>query len=143
MTEGKQVNELAWKTRIHFDKLLDRGFSHGQITIMNIMISIDRYSEEHGPGSSFSIMAACFNAVMSGGNVDITKINGFKNTVFRKIEEDEYENEEDLEIEFESEMNPSFDNISEDQIEFDLNEGKESSNKRKNNIIPLNEICSD
>ena len=77
MTEGKQVNELAWKTRIHFDKLLDRGFSHGQITIMNIMISIDRYSEEHGPGSSFSIMAACFNAVMSGGNVDITKINGY------------------------------------------------------------------
>lgn len=141
MTEGKQVNELAWKTRIHFDKLLDRGFSHGQITIMNIMISIDRYSEEHGPGSSFSIMAACFNAVMSGGNVDITKIRGFQDVIVRK--KGGIPEEEEIEIDFDSEMNLSFDNISEDQIEFDLNEGKESSNKRKNNIIPLNEICSD
>jgi len=112
MTEEKQVNELAWKTRIHYDTMMDRGFEPGQITIMNIMISISQYSQEKGPGAAIALMTACLNAIMSGGEVDITKINGFKNTKFRKIEEDEYENEEeDLEIEFESEMDLNFGSV--------------------------------
>tara|TARA_R100000742_G_C4225718_1_gene48399 strand:+ start:50 stop:448 length:399 start_codon:yes stop_codon:yes gene_type:complete len=114
MTEEKQVNELAWKTRIHYDSMIDRGFTAGQITIMNIMISISQYSQEKGPGAAIAMMTACLNAIMSGGDVDVTKIRGFEDIIVRKKGGIPEEDEEEIEIDFDSEMDLSFGNDTEE-----------------------------
>jgi len=114
MTEDKQVNELAWKTRIHYDSMIDRGFTAGQITIMNIMISISQYSQEKGPGAAIAMMTACLNAIMSGGDVDVTKIRGFEDIIVRKKGGIPEEDEEEIEIDFDSEMDLSFGNDTEE-----------------------------
>jgi hypothetical protein len=90
MSDDKQDNELAWKTRIHYDDMIDRGFTPGQTTIMTIMISISQYIAERGVGSGISLITACLNAIMSGDEIDITKIKGYQDTF-----------EEDLDVHFE------------------------------------------
>ena len=94
--------------------MIDRGFTAGQITIMNIMISISQYSQEKGPGAAIAMMTACLNAIMSGGDVDVTKIRGFEDIIVRKKGGIPEEDEEEIEIDFDSEMDLSFGNDTEE-----------------------------
>lgn len=91
MNEEKQVNELAWKTRIHYDHMIERGYPIGQVTIMNIMISISQYAQARGPAASIGMMTACLNAIMSGGDIDIATINGFKEKSMEELMEIDFQ----------------------------------------------------
>lgn len=89
MIDDKQANELAWTSRTHYDKMIDRGFTPSQVAITTIMISISQYILTKGPGAGIAIMTACLNAIMSGEDINITKIQGYQ------------EEDNDLDINFE------------------------------------------
>jgi hypothetical protein len=78
MITDKQANELAWKTRIHYDDMIKRGFTPGQTAITCTMISVSQYMLEEGTGAGISVLTACLNAIMSGEDIDITKIGGYQ-----------------------------------------------------------------
>lgn len=114
MSDDKQDNELAWKTRIYYDDMIDRGFTPGQITIMTIMISISQYIAEKGVGSGISLMTACLNAIMSGDEIDITKIKGYQ---------DIFEEEMDVDFEMDGDWLPEDEQSdSENVIHIDFNQ---------------------
>ena len=73
----KQANELAWSYRRYFDKMIDRGFTPGQITITSIMLSVSQYNIVQGVGAGIAVLTSCLNAIMEQDEIDITKINGY------------------------------------------------------------------
>ena len=81
----KQIEELKFMTNLHYEKMRERGFSPGEITIINIMCSLNHYAQEKGPAGPTVILTSCLSAVMSGKEIDITKINGFKGAKFKHI----------------------------------------------------------
>tara|TARA_B100000212_G_scaffold52478_1_gene34296 strand:+ start:7347 stop:7679 length:333 start_codon:yes stop_codon:yes gene_type:complete len=74
---NKQANELAWSYRMYFDKMIDRGFTPGQITITSIMLSVSQYNIVKGVGAGIAVLTACLNSIMEQDEIDITKIQGY------------------------------------------------------------------
>ena len=70
----KQANELAWSYRRYFDKMIDRGFTPGQITITSIMLSVSQYNIVKGVGAGIAVLTSCLNSIMEQDEIDITKI---------------------------------------------------------------------
>jgi|TARA_R100001463_G_C3359181_1_gene202821 hypothetical protein len=73
----KQANELAWSYRRYFDKMIDRGFTPGQIAITSIMLSVSQYNIVKGVGAGIAVLTACLNSIMEQDEIDITKISGY------------------------------------------------------------------
>lgn len=73
----KQANELAWSYRRYFDKMIDRGFTPGQITITSIMLSVSQYNIVKGVGAGIAVLTSCLNSIMEQEEIDITKISGY------------------------------------------------------------------
>ncbi len=73
MIKNKQTQELAWLARDYFYKLIGKGFTHSQITVIYIMIFIDEYSKSKGPSSARIMMLGLLNNIITGSDLDLNK----------------------------------------------------------------------
>tara|TARA_R110000796_G_scaffold228729_1_gene345966 strand:- start:702 stop:1052 length:351 start_codon:yes stop_codon:yes gene_type:complete len=100
MTQDIQDQELAREIKKYYDEMIGRGFSPGQITIMSIMITISQYVITKGVGSGISLMTACLNSIMSGDEINITKIKGYQDNLEEELSDDWLEENEYEEAEY-------------------------------------------
>ena len=56
--QHKQIEELKFMTNLHYEKMRERGFSPGEITIINIMCSLNHYAQEKGPAGTNFILTS-------------------------------------------------------------------------------------
>ena len=77
MIDDNRANELAWLTKKHYDKMIAKGFSPGQVVITNIMISVSQYSLIKGGGAVVAVITSCLNAFLSDDSLNITEIEGY------------------------------------------------------------------
>ena len=74
MIDDNRANELAWLTKKHYDKMIAKGFSPGQVVITNIMISVSQYNLIKGGGAVVAVITSCLNAFLSDDSLNITEI---------------------------------------------------------------------